>query len=123
MRSKFEGEVHKGLLALQRKHGFSHSYEPESYSYIVEHWYTPDFRVERKDGSVFFIEAKGYWDAEDRRKLRHIKEQHEGIDIRLVFQRDNKIHRSSQTKYSDYCQKHGFTYAIGVIPEEWLSGS
>lgn len=121
LKGSFEPEVLKGLQALKRKHKYSFEYEPESLEYIVSHWYTPDFRIKRNDGSIFFIESKGYFTAQDRNKLKQIKKQHSNIDLRLIFQKDNKLHKSSNTRYSDWCQKNNFIYAIGCIPEEWFN--
>jgi hypothetical protein len=121
LKGGFEPEVYRALQALKRKHRYSFEYEPEALEYVVSHWYTPDFRVKRKDNSVFFIESKGYFTAQDRSKLKQIKKQHPTIDLRLVFQKDNKLHKASNTRYSDWCQKNGFIYAISCIPEEWFN--
>jgi predicted nuclease of restriction endonuclease-like RecB superfamily len=93
----------------------------EQFSYHVEHWYIPDWRIVRKDGSVFFVETKGYWTSQDRSKIKKIIEQHPDIDLRLVFQYDNKLHKKSNTRYSDWCNKHDIPYAIGCIPEDWFT--
>lgn len=83
--------------------------------------YTPDFEVEGQNGT-FYIEAKGYLDGPDRTKLRAVRQQHPGIDIRLVFQRDNVIKGTkNKTRYSAWAAKYGFVFAVGKVPTEWLS--
>lgn len=49
-------------------------------------------------------------------------EQNPDKDIRLLFMRDNFISKTSQTRYSTWCQKRGIKYHVslnGSIPEEW----
>lgn len=82
--------------------------------------YTPDFKVAGAKGE-FFIEAKGYLDGPNRTKLRAIRKQHPDLDIRLVFQRDNRIPGTKEkTRYSAWAAKYGFKFAIGKIPEAWI---
>ncbi len=120
-KGSFEPEVYRGLQNLKRKHRYSFEYEPEALEYVVSHWYTPDWRITRKDGSIFYIESKGYFTSQDRTKAKRVKEQHPELDIRFLFQKDNKLHKASNSRYSDWCQRHGFLYAIGVIPEDWFN--
>ena len=84
-------------------------------------WYTPDFFLD--NGCI--IETKGRFTAADRRKMLAIKIEHPDLDIKMLFMRDNKISRKSTTKYSDWCEQHGYDYAIedrknGSLKEEWL---
>ena len=80
--------------------------------------YTPDFRIIQ---TSVFIEAKGKFTAQDRRKHLQVRDSHPDEDIRFLFQRDNKISRRSETRYSDWCDKNGFEYSIGTtVPEEWV---
>lgn len=79
--------------------------------------YTPDFRV---DGPIY-IETKGRLTSRDRTKLVRVKECNPELDLRLVFFSDNKINKDSDTRYSDWAEKHGFVYAVGrVMPEAWV---
>lgn len=110
----------RGLQSFKRRLRFDVEYESESLDYIVEKTYTPDFIVTLDNGRKIYLEAKGYWDAADRRKLKAVKTQHPDLDIRMIFQRDNKIHKNSNTKYSDYCSRHGIAYTVGEIPKEWF---
>jgi hypothetical protein len=78
--------------------------------------YRPDFVLPNN----IIIEAKGIFDAADRQKHLLIKRQHPEIDIRFVFQRDQPLYKGSPTKYSEWCQKFGYKYCIGTIPESWF---
>ncbi len=80
-------------------------------------WYTPDFFLE--NGCI--IETKGRFTAADRRKMLAVKQDHPNAKIVMLFMRDNKIHRNSQTKYSDWCKQYGYDYAIGSPKPEWLN--
>ena len=80
--------------------------------------YTPDFQLD----NGIFIESKGLFDNEDRRKHREIRKQHPELDIRLVFSNAQaKLYKGSKTRYSGWCEKHGFKWAHRVIPLEWLT--
>jgi hypothetical protein len=45
--------------------------------------------------------------------MRAVKETNPELDIRFIFQSENK----KQLKWAD---KYGFPYAVGEIPEEWM---
>lgn len=79
--------------------------------------YTPDFKL----SNGIIIETKGRFLVADRQKHLLIKEQHPDIDIRFVFSNPNaRISKKSSTTYADWCEKHGFMYAKGSIPNEWM---
>ena len=65
------------------------------------------------------IEVKGRFTGADRAKHLLIQAQHPELDIRFVFQRDNTLSKVSKTRYSDWCDKHGFQYCFVTVPEEW----
>ena len=101
--------------------GTRYEYEPFAITYVVpvaSRKYTPDFILE----TGIIVEAKGYFDAEDRKKHLLIKEQHPQLDIRFLFYRNQKLHKKSKMRYSDWCDKHGFYYAIGTEPPiDWYT--
>jgi len=111
-KSKFEAKIAKSLKA--RKVSFK--YELWSYEYLQYKLYTPDWFLPK--GVI--VETKGKFTSSDRTKMIDVKEQFPELDIRLVFMRDNPIRKGSKTKYSDWATKHGFLYAIGDIPNEWI---
>ena len=49
--------------------GIDYDYETTKISYVIEHNYTPDFRLP----NYTYLETKGYWDASDRRKVLAVK--------------------------------------------------
>lgn len=112
LKSTWELEVKKYL----DQKGVKYEYEKKKYRYFTTHLYTPDFILE----NGIILEVKGYFAADDRAKLKALKEFYPELDIRLVFKKDNKIHKRSSMRYSDWCKKHNFKYAIGEIPEEWF---
>jgi|TARA_R110000737_G_scaffold189713_2_gene211625 hypothetical protein len=114
-RSKFEISIAADLG--KKKVGFE--YEPSAFSYIPKvRSYTPDFYIAEKD---FYIEAKGRLTTNDRVKHLMIKSQWEELDIRFIFmQASNKILKGSKTSYADWCDRHGFLWAEGTLPIEWM---
>lgn len=120
LKGSWEPEVLRGLKALQAEYKYQIEYETEKLKYTIEHTYNPDFPVRLPNGHTILIEAKGYWDAADRAKIRNVKAQNPDADIRMVFQADNKMHKASTLRYSDFCKKHNIPYAVKVIPKEWF---
>jgi len=85
------------------------------------------------------VELKGEFDLDDRAKMKAVKEQYPDLDIRIVFQQNNFLHKMSKTSkkkrldkvskggkirkresYKDWAEKHGYKCAIGNIPMEWI---
>lgn len=95
-------------------------YEKHKVKYIkpvTHHEYTPDFKLP----NGIFLETKGRFVLEDRKKHLLIKEQHPDLDIRFIFQNSkNKLRKGSKTTYADWCLKHGFLFADKTIPPDWL---
>ncbi len=95
-------------------------YETEVIQYVkpeTSHKYTLDFKL----NNGVLIETKGYFDAEDRKKHLCIKASNPSKDIRFVFQNsNNKIRKGSKTTYAMWCDKHGFKWAQGSVPKEWI---
>jgi hypothetical protein len=100
--------------------GIDGEYEKNKIKYTVpasEHTYTPDFRLP----NGIYVETKGRFVAEDRKKHLLIKSQYPNLDIRFVFQNSkNKIRKGSKTTYADWCDKYGYKYSDKTIPKEWL---
>ncbi len=79
--------------------------------------YTPDYELD----NGIFIEAKGRFLPEDRRKHLEIKKQHPELDIRFVFSNAKApLNKGSKTRYFEWCEKNGFLWSHRVIPLEWL---
>lgn len=120
-RSGLEDQIKKQLTESEKKY----TYESEKISYIQPEKirsYTPDFILNKKDGSKMYIETKGRWVLDDRKKHELIKKQYPDIDIRFVFSNPNaKINKKSKTTYADICDKFGWKYSKKTIPIEWLN--
>ena len=110
-------------VAQQLKHeGISYEYETLKIKYVKPsqpYTYTPDFILKNN----IIIETKGQFVTADRKKHRIIKEQHgDKYDIRFVFSNPNqRIGKKSKTTYAMWCDRYGFKWAKGEIPEEWLN--
>ena len=79
--------------------------------------YHPDFELKNK----IIIEAKGWFKTQDRTKHLCIKAQHPELDIRFVFSNPNaKLNSKSKTTYAMWCEKYGFLYAKGFVPQAWI---
>ena len=114
-RSGFEQLVAAQLQNL----GAKYLYEPkdQKVEYLPKvRRYLPDFVL----GNGIIIEVKGRFTGPDRVKHLLIKAQHPELDIRFVFQRDNTLSKASKTRYSDWCDKHGFEYCFVELNEEWI---
>lgn len=121
-KSAFEVEVAKQLDKL----GLKWEYEPESFQWFSKPVaYTPDFRVTREDGSVFYIEAKGYFYTAARQKMKRVHELHPDVDIRYVFMDAKKKLNSSAKKrpttYADWCSKVKAKWCDQTIPKAWVT--
>ena len=81
--------------------------------------YTPDFILP----NGVYLETKGYWDADDRRKILAVIRDNPDIDLRMVFQAPfNKISKKSKTTYAQWCEKHNIKWAaVHAIPIDWLT--
>jgi hypothetical protein len=114
-RSGLEEQLHVSL----QERGVDGEYEQHKINYTIpesKHTYTPDFRLP----NGIYVETKGRFVTEDRKKHLLIKQQHPHLDIRFVFQNSkNKIRKGSKTTYADWCTKYGFQFADKTIPEEW----
>jgi hypothetical protein len=98
------------------------SYEVDKFSYTIpatRHTYTPDFKL----SDTKYLEAKGLWDAADRKKMKLIKEQYPHITFYMLFQNAHKkLSKTSKTTYAMWCDKNQIPwghYPKG-IPKHWL---
>lgn len=119
MKSRLEEDVASQLKKIKKIH---YSYETDRFKYVIkERTYIPDFTIVLPSGRVFYIEAKGYLRPEDRTKMVAVKLANPNADIRFLFSKDNKLNGKSQTRYSEWATKHGFPYAIEVVPKYWFA--
>lgn len=100
-RNRFEKELASTL-------GPEYEYETIKLAYTLTKRYIPDF-VDFANKRI--VEGKGLWKADDRAKIKAIREQHPDWTIEMHFQNPNKtISPSSKTTYSDWCAKHGIIW-------------
>lgn len=57
--------------------------------------YLPDFRVTRPDGSIYYVEVKGWMDARSVTKLKRMKKYHPNVELLLV---DSKAYKAMDRK-------------------------
>lgn len=119
-RNPFEVSVLKALTK-HRPRGASIEYESERLPYVIAKTYVPDFIITLSCGRKIYIEAKGYFRPTDRIKMLAVKRMNPTLDIRIVFAVDNKLNKGSKSRYSDWCEKHGFPYAVGLVPKNWMN--
>lgn len=115
----FRSGLEEKVSSLFDELGVSFEYESTKIPYVIQHIYTPDFLL--SNGT--YLETKGYWDANDRRKIKNVKEQHPDIDLRMVFQNPfNTISKRSKTTYAKYCEKLSIPWtSFKNIPLDWLT--
>lgn len=109
-RNRFEKKI-EGQL---KKANVKFSYETEKIPYIFSGHYIPDFVITTKTGKIY-IETKGHFRPEAKRKMVAVKKLNPSLDIRLLFY-------SKKDKDIKWAQKNGFIYAIDNIPQEWYEG-
>ena len=116
---KFRSKLEEKVADLLEGLGVLYEYESEKLSYTISHNYTPDFRLPNN----IYLEAKGYWDPEDRRKILAVQKANPETDLRMVFQSPyNTISKRSKTTYAQWCEKHGIKWAhYKEIPLDWLN--
>lgn len=113
-RSKFERQIASQLS----KAGVRFEYETIKLGYVRQCNYTPDFIL--PNGVI--IEAKGFFKASDRTKMLAVREANPSLDIRFIFQNAKvKLSRNSRTSYSQWAERHGFKWAQGNVPGEWIA--
>ena len=106
----YEAEIFKGR---PKKKGVKYEYEATKLSYTVTRNYIPDFTITFPSGRVLFVEVKGWFRPADKTKRRAVKTANPLLDIRFVFPKTSQ----QNTKW---CERNGFPFAIGSIPDEWL---
>ena len=119
--TNYRSGLEKKVADLMDNLGVSYEYESTIVPYVIQHNYTPDFLLP----SGIFLECKGYWDPEDRRKIKAVKKQNPDIEILMIFQAPyNRISKSSKTTYAQWCDKHGIRWSsYQEIPIDWLVSS
>ena len=115
--SKYRSKFEAGVAASLEQRSVPFSYEPIVLDYVIQAKYKPDLIL----GNGIVVELKGFFSAQDRRKMLCVKEQHPELDIRMCFQNaKDKISRARKSiTYGAWATRHGFKWASGTIPEDW----
>ena len=116
--SKYRSQLEEKVAELLTNLGVTYEYETTKIAYQIAHNYQPDFIL--PNGII--LECKGYWDSDDRRKIKNVKEQNPDVDVRMVFQSPyNTISKRSKTTYAKGCERHDIPWGtFHEIPIEWL---
>lgn len=117
---KFRSNFELKLATNLKNQGIPFDFESVTLKYFKEHKYKLDFSIQ---SGKLLVESKGYFTAADRQKMLDVKKENPELDIRLLFMKDQKIHKLSKTRYSDWCKKYGFKYAVSedaILPVDWL---
>ncbi len=116
--SKYRSGLEEQVAKLLEGLGIDYEYESTKIAYTISHNYKPDFIL--PNGVI--LETKGYWDRDDRRKMKAVKEQNPDLDIRMIFQSPyNTISKKSKTTYAQWCDKNKIPWThFHDIPLEWL---
>jgi len=100
-RNKFEAKIAKTIPP-------TFQYETTRLPYKLECFYLPDW-IDEANKEI--IEAKGLFDASDRRKMKAIRQQYVDWKITIVFQNpEAKITKQSLTTYAGWCEKNGIAW-------------
>jgi len=113
MKSGFERTLAAQLKAAKCSFG----YETLKVPYVIKHTYNPDFILD----NGIIIEAKGYFRPGDIPKMRAVKAQNPELDIRFVFMDAQKKITGQKSTHAQWAERHGFPWATGKIPVEWLT--
>jgi hypothetical protein len=98
--------------------GVPFSYGSYRFEYSKPSIYKPDWVL--LDNGII-VETKGWFPSEDRTKHKLVKASHPDLDIRFVFSRSaSKIGKKSSTTYAMWCDRYGFIYADGSVPQAWI---
>ena len=118
-KTTFKSNLEVSVADLLDQIGTPYEYESLKVAYTIQHHYLPDFILP----NGVYLETKGYWDADDRRKILAVIRDNPDIDLRMVFQAPfNKISKKSKTTYAQWCEKHNIKWAaVHAIPIDWLT--
>ena len=116
-RSKFEEMVYEDLSHREIKM----EYEPFKIGYTVPEMYkkyTPDFVLE----NGIYIECKGWFPLDDRKKMIFVRSSNPHLDIRFVFMdADHRLQKKSSTTLGEWATKHKFMWARETVPQSWVN--
>lgn len=116
---KVKNKFERRILDQIEGSGRAVQYEGTRIPYILAGHYIPDYIIDTPTGKLY-IEAKGYFRPEAKRKMVAVKRQHPELDIRIVFYKSKSDKKNKQ--YERWAIKIGYKYAFDSIPQSWLDG-
>ena len=118
LRAGFRSGLEQDNAKHLERNKVAYEYEKQKIKYVAKaRTYTPDFVL----ANGVIVETKGRFIPSDRTKHLLIKEQYPDLDIRFVFSNSNqRLSKTSNQTYGGWCERHGFLYADGLIPVEWM---
>lgn len=122
-KGKFKSPLENSVFKLLKKivpYKTKIQYETEKLDYTILKNYIPDFILTLRDGRKVYVEVKGYFRQPDRTKMLAVLKDNPGVDLRIVFEKNNKLNKKARMRYSDWCEKHNIPYSINSIPMEWF---
>jgi len=111
-RSGFEGEVGRKLNRLRPKQ-FAHEIEKLPYTFF----YIPDY-TNRRTGVI--IEAKGYLDADDVRKMRAVRKAFPDRKIVICFMKPHQKLPKKRLTHAEWAEKNGFLWCTLETIKEYV---
>ena len=99
------------------------SFEPHfiEYTWLEYKKYLPDFLLP----NGIYLEVKGRFTLEDRKKHLFVREHHPELDIRFIFDYPNgKLNKGAKSSYADWCIKNNFLFCKNsdhAVIEEWAN--
>jgi predicted nuclease of restriction endonuclease-like RecB superfamily len=83
-KTKVKNRFERKILDQLESCGLAVQYEGTKIPYVLAGHYIPDYIVSTPNGKIY-IEAKGHFRPEAKRKMVAVKRQHPELDIRIVF--------------------------------------
>jgi hypothetical protein len=93
-------------------------YEQDKIKYTIPakvHTYTPDFKITNNT----YIETKGQWTLQDRKKALLVQEQHPHILILYVLYRNQRLSKKSTTTYLEWAMKNKLPCCLYSDSDTW----
>lgn len=91
-----------------KKRKIDFQYESDKLQYSLHLSYKPDWKIH----NGIYLETKGKFDYTERRKLLAVLADNPGTDVRMVFQRNNRIRKGSDMTYGDWCDQYGIRWSV-----------
>ena len=120
LQAAYRSGLETRFQAAAEAQGWKLPYEQDKIKYVVpasNHTYTPDFTVTKN----IYIETKGLWTTQDRKKACLIREQHPEIKILYVLYRNQKLSKKSSTTYLEWAAKHDLDACTFADKDHWTS--